>query len=178
MIEQQVSTGRELLQTVRQLEERFSLAPSLRLLEAMMALTREAVECLGEAQDAQHLHALHRMQAFLARADVIQLLDGAKTASSVGGQQQATVTTLVESLGKSAGMEQEGCGGGSSTCEARQLPVVTGEGFSSAVKSSSTSAADRRRDREDEGEREDLRLEKELYDLIGILDEELNTLMV
>jgi len=152
VIEQQVSTGYELLETVHQLEEQFSLEPSFQLLESMMTLTREAVECLGEAQDERHIKALRRMQAFLSRADVIELLDRNK--ESMKERVYQTDNKHLESVA------------------ARQLPVVTGEGFASPMNDAATKVAGNITE-----DNEDLRLERELYDLIGVLDEELKTIL-
>lgn len=152
-IEQQVSTGYELLETVRLLEERFSLDPSLEVLEAVMTLTREAVECLGEAQDERHLKALHRMQTFLTRADVIKLLDG--------------VDTTTQRSNPSAGDELDYSLSGSGKVEnERTLPVVTAYGFTSVTKDKQTQIGD---------DDENIQLEKELYDLINRLDDELKS---
>lgn len=160
VIEQQVSTGYDLLDTVHQLEEQFSLAPSLQLLESMMALTREAVECLGQAQDERHVKALRRMQSILSRADVVELLDRNKEAMKEGTCPYDEGVSLEHKIHE----------GDDAT---RHLPVITGEGFATLV-GGNTSTKVSGCVSEDI---EDLRLERELYELIGVLDEELKTIL-
>jgi hypothetical protein len=152
-IEQQVITGNELLETVHQLEEQFSLRPSFHLLEGMMTLMRQAVECLGEAQDSRYQTALQRMQNFLSRADVIVLLDE-KRAEELKSEEEAGTHFAVNETSASdctrifePSKEQEG------NCGSQQL-VKDG-------------------DHDDE----DARLEKELFDLIGSLNEELDSIV-
>jgi hypothetical protein len=150
-IEQQVITGCELLETVHQLEEQFSLEPSFPLLEAMMTLMRQAVECLGEAQDSRYQSALQHMQSFLSRADVIRLLDEKRAMelrSEVG-----SVVVEDESVSKETRAQEE----------KEEIGREDDD--------------DNNRNRNIELDDEDARLEKELYDLIGSLNEELNSII-
>lgn len=154
MIEHEVSTGYELLEAVRQLEERFSLAPSLELVQAMMGLTRQAVECLGEAQDSRHRDALRRLQMFLTRADVTRLLDGG-TGKRTTEEQGAASSA---GAGGVTGVQQKGSGEEEEEDDKGVFNTCTVEG-------------------EDFGANNDSRLEQELYALIKSLEQELSSIV-
>mmetsp|Transcript_23031 Transcript_23031/g.33700 ORF Transcript_23031/g.33700 Transcript_23031/m.33700 type:complete len:380 (+) Transcript_23031:57-1196(+) len=70
-----IATAQGILDTVKDLEEKFSLNPSHHLVTEVMDLLRGAVECLGEANDTRYIAVITHIQNFLQRADVVRILD-------------------------------------------------------------------------------------------------------
>lgn len=122
-----------------------------------MALLRQAVECLGEAQDSRFQCALQHMRRFLTRADVVQLLDeheSRKNTSKEEKKEEGSVKTKVKQ-----NMQEEDVSYDDDYANDKNKKEHNGIEISEEYDESA-------------------RLEKELYDLIGSLNEELNSLVV
>lgn len=72
-----VKTAEELLKITNELELKFAIDPSIALIQELMETLREAVERFENASDDRFMIAIQRIQKFLARSDVLDVLDQA-----------------------------------------------------------------------------------------------------
>ncbi len=70
-----IATAQGLLETIAAMEADFAAKPSYQQVLNVMELFKDAVELFGEANDPRYLSALHQIQDFLRRADVMAILD-------------------------------------------------------------------------------------------------------
>ena len=120
---------KDFLSLVREIESRFSLQPSIRHVDKIMDLLREATELFSLADDDRHRSVLTQIQNFLQREDVINVLEIAATASKPKPIESASTKEQQQQIDTTA------------TNNISSLPAATRMGTTTASSSSSSSSS-------------------------------------
>ena len=125
-----VKTAEDFLSLVHEIESRFSLQPSIRHVDKIMDLLREATELFSLADDDRHRSVLTQIQNFLQREDVINVLEIAATASGLSKSSSPSNSKPIESV--SISEQPNRCDTTTMTNDIVSIPVT---GSSSSVPS-------------------------------------------